>query len=365
MQRKSTRPRRSARTAAQSSSRASTGRATATSFEVAALAGVSRSAVSRTFTPDASVSASTRNKVLKAAAKLGYQPNVFARSLITRESRLIGLIMGEWENPFYTVMLREFSERLQARNYRLMLLTCGAGSDVDASIRLLRQYQVEGILMVSAQPGAEAADECADAGVRIVLVNRDVASLPASRIVLDNERVGREIAESLLASGYQKFALARGDASLTASGSRYAGFRSALASARRGSVVLDSSDILGYAKGRAFAIEAMRGANRPDAIVCSSDITAIGVLDGARIDLGIDVPESLGVIGFGDIPAAAWAVNNLTTVRIPLGTLIDASVNELFNPSSGRRRRSLVFAAQMVPRGTTRPPRKPRSAPRG
>jgi DNA-binding LacI/PurR family transcriptional regulator len=300
--------------------------------------------------------------VLKAAAKLGYQPNVIARSLITRESRLIGLIMGEWENPFYTVMLRELTERLQARNYRLMLLTCGAGSDVDASIRLLRQYQVEGILMVSAQPGAEVAEECSNAGVRIVLVNRDGGNLPASGIVLDNERVGREIAESLLDAGYQKFALARGDASLTSSGSRYAGFRSVLESARRGTVVLDSSDIMGYAKGRAFAVEALRGTIRPDAIVCSADITAIGVLDGARIDLGIDVPQTLGVVGFGDIPAAGWAANNLTTVRIPLDMLIDASVNELFNTREGRRRRSLVFTAQIVPRGTTRPPRRQQTA---
>ena len=115
-----------------------------TSFEVAALAGVSRSAVSRTFTPDTSVSPATRTKVLSAAAKLGYEPNVIARSLITRQSRLIGLVMAGWENPFYTAMLQQFSEKLQSRDYRLMLLTSTAPNDVDDSVRMLRQYQVGG-----------------------------------------------------------------------------------------------------------------------------------------------------------------------------------------------------------------------------
>jgi DNA-binding LacI/PurR family transcriptional regulator len=81
-----------------------------TSHEVAALAGVSRSAVSRTFTPGASVSVKTKEKVMASADELGYQPNVIARSLITQKSQLIGLIMSDWLIPYYTTLLKSYSE---------------------------------------------------------------------------------------------------------------------------------------------------------------------------------------------------------------------------------------------------------------
>ena len=136
-----------------------------TSHEVAALAGVSRSAVSRTFTPGASVSAATREKVQAAAAKLGYRPNALARSLIVRSTQLIGLVMAEWENPFYTRMLRQFSERLQAEGYQLLLMTSGTESEVDDVARRLLQYQVDGLIVVSARPSAAFVTECEASGV--------------------------------------------------------------------------------------------------------------------------------------------------------------------------------------------------------
>ena len=139
-----------------------------TSYEVAGLAGVSRSAVSRTFTPGASVSAKTKEKVMSAADELGYRPNVIARSLITKKSQLIGLVMSDWLNPYYTAMLKSYSEKLQDANYQVILATVNKGRDVDASIKFLMQYQVDGIIIVSASPTIETAALCVQKNTPIV-----------------------------------------------------------------------------------------------------------------------------------------------------------------------------------------------------
>ncbi len=326
------------------------------SHDVAALAGVSRSAVSRTFTPDASVSAKTRAKVMAAANSLGYQPNVIARSLITRHSRLIGLIMGEWENPFYTTMLRGFTEKLGARDYRVMLLASRSATDVDAAMRMLMQYRVDGIVLVSAAPGHAAASEFIRSGGRLVLVNRESEGIAATGIVCDNTRVGRELAERLLAAGYRRFAMVRGDPRLSSGMLRTDAFRQHIEFASEGQIVIDRSGALGYADGRAFGNEMMALGEPPDAIVCSTDMTAIGVLDAVRLDCRIAVPAQVGIVGFGDIPAASWASHELATVRLPIERMIEASVEALLADSAGHQISTIVVEADLVWRGSVRAP---------
>jgi LacI family transcriptional regulator len=325
-----------------------------TSHDVASLAGVSRSAVSRTFTPDASVSEKTRRKVLAAAGKLGYQPNVIARSLITRQSRLIGLIMGEWENPFYTTMLRGFTEQLGARDYRVMLLASRSAEDVDAAMRMLMQYRVDGMVLVSASPGEAAAQDYLRTGGRLVLINREPERLAATGIACDNPRIGRELAERLLAAGYQRFALLRGDPTVKFGLQRALAFRSAIEASGRGRIVVDRSGASGYASGRAFGNAMMALAARPDAIVCATDVVGIGVLDGVRLDCKVAVPDAVGVVGFGDIPAAAWASHDLATVRLPIERMIEESVQALFADREQVVDGTILVAADIVWRGSLR-----------
>ncbi len=329
-------------------------RVSSTSHEVAELAGVSRSAVSRTFTPDASVSEVTRRKVLKAAAKLGYQPNVIARSLITRRSRIVGLIMGEWENPFYATMLRGFSEKLQARDYQLMLLTRGPDGGVDSALRLLMQYRVDGIILVSCVPSPQVARQCAHAGARLVIVNRDTADMPAVGIGADSQQIGRDVAELLLRARYRNIALVRGDPSVRVGIERSEAFRATIAAAINARIVINRTGVVGYDEGRRFLHEAMRHEPRPDAIFCSSDLTALGVLDGARIDFGVSVPDEMAVVGLGDIPAASWGPYALTTVRLPVERLIDASIEALLTPAAPDPGKPIVVTATIVQRATVR-----------
>jgi DNA-binding LacI/PurR family transcriptional regulator len=331
-------------------------KAKVTSHEVAALAGVSRSAVSRTYTSGASVSAHTRERVIAAAAKLGYRPNALARSLIVRSTQLIGLVMSEWENPFYTRMLRLFSERLQAEGYQLLLLTSDSESDADDAIRRLLQYQVDGVIVVSARPSAMAAVECVRAGTPLVLVNREIAASHASSVTCDNRQIGRDIVAPALKSGYKRLALVRGDRTAITSVERTKAIRRAVAAGKVASIVAEIDDCFGYDAGRRLMTELWKSDPRPDVVICSSDLTALGVLDGARSDLGIDVPGKLGVIGLGDIPQASWSAYQLTTVHLPIEEMIDLAVKDLLArlADPGRPPRSMVAKARVIRRQSTR-----------
>jgi len=329
-------------------------RFTTTSREVAQLAGVSRSAVSRAFTPDASVSEATRRKVMAAAAKLGYQPNVIARSLITDRSRLVGLVMGEWENPFYATVLRGFSEKLQARDYQLMLLTTAADGSVDGAVRRLMQYRADGIVLVSCLPEPALARSCVRSGTRLVIVNRESGSLPAINVSTDNAGIGRQVAQLLLRAGYRRIGVVRGDPTVSIGITRTAAFKAEIAASGTARLVLDETHVIGYAPGRRFIREARQREPQLDAIFCSSDLTAFGVLDGARIDLGLAVPEQLAVVGLGDAPAASWAPYALTTVKLPLEGLIDASIEALLADGPAARHQPIVIAAEIVERTSVR-----------
>jgi len=289
-----------------------------TSHEVAALAGVSRSAVSRSFTPGASVSPRTREKVLAAAAELGYRPNALARSLIVRSTQLIGLVMAEWANPFYTSMLRQFSERFQAEGYQLLLMTSASEAEVDDVALRLLQYQVDGLVIVSARPSPALVRECDALGVPLVLVNRHTPEEGASSVTCDNAQIGRDIVELLVAAGYRRLALLRGDPTVLTGIERTGAILASVDASPAMNVIADRTDCLGYDEGRRAIAELWASGDRPDAVICSSDPTALGVLDGARRDLGIDVPGELAVVGLGDIPEAAWAAYGLTTVHLPL-----------------------------------------------
>lgn len=327
-----------------------------TSHEVAAAAGVSRSAVSRTFTPGASVAPRTRERVLAAANRLGYRPNALARSLIVRRTQLIGLVMAEWENPFYTRMLRLFSERLQNEGYQVVLLTSNSEADADDAVRRLLQYQVDGVIVVSARPSAAAASECAANATPLVLVNRETAGRRASSVTCDNRRIGADIIATLAGAGYRRFAFIRGEPTAVTGIGRTEAMHEAAARVRGARVVADLVNVFGYDEGRAAVHSLWQQRERPDAVVCSSDITALGVLDGARTDLGIDVPAGLGVVGLGDIPQASWSAYQLTTVHLPIDEMIDLAVRDLLArlADPARRPRPMVAVAEVVRRASTR-----------
>ena len=196
-----------------------------TSLDVARRAGVSQSAVSRVFTPGASVSSRMSKKVKTAAMELGYRPNVLARSLITGKSRIIGVVVAYLENQFYPQVLELLSHSLQRNGYHVLIFMASTLSDVDSVMEEIFDYQVDGIVLASVDMTSELASRCRTANIPVVLFNRsqDDESLPA--VTSDNYAGGRKVAEFLLAGGHERFGYIAGWEGASTQRDRERGFR--------------------------------------------------------------------------------------------------------------------------------------------
>ena len=137
-----------------------------TSFDVAALAGVSQSAVSRAFTPGSSIATETREKVIEAARKLNYVPNSIASSLTTKRTNIVAVILGNLANPFYVLALHEFSMKLQACGRQVLIFTVEPGAESDEAIMQALQYQIDGVILTSAQFSTRMTTICHERGIR-------------------------------------------------------------------------------------------------------------------------------------------------------------------------------------------------------
>src|SRR6185437_12532802 len=182
--------------------------------DVALLAVVSRSAVSRTFTPGASVGHATRLKVLEASTKLGYRPNVIARTLATRRSRVIAIVVSYLQNQFYPLFIERSSQLLQKHGYHVLLFVSDghetAKPEVDELVLELMQYQVDGIILASVTLSSALARDCRVAGVPVVMFNR-VAPVPgAHSVASDNVTGGRIAARTLVDCGLKRIAFIAG-----------------------------------------------------------------------------------------------------------------------------------------------------------
>lgn len=324
-----------------------------TAEEVARAAGVSRSAVSRSFTPGASVSKSTREAVMAAATELGYRPNAMARSLMTQRSNLVAVIMGQLRNPFFTDMLGQFEQEFRGLGLSTLLLTSASPRGVDAAIADALSYQVDGIIVASVTPSRQRVWECAELGVPLVVIDRQRAPSSASLVWIDSVGIGTEIAELLIAEDRQHFAVIEGRADEPLSDKAKA-FQSCVLESGNNTLAVDYGDY-SYEGGRAAAARLFAASPRPEAVFCVSDLTALGFLDHAKYEQGIDVPGSLSVVGFGNIGPSAWLGNALTTVELPIGDIVDSSIGELMSSleeperSSGRIR----LPCRIIRRGTT------------
>ncbi|MEO1678321.1 MAG: LacI family DNA-binding transcriptional regulator [Pseudomonadota bacterium] len=328
-----------------------------TSLDVAAAAGVSQSAVSRVFTPGASVSPKMAERVRKAAAELGYRPNVLARSLITGRSRIIGLVVAYLHNQFYPEALERLSNALQAQGYHILVFVArGRGPEVEKVVEELLDYQVDGIVAASVGLSDELFTRCEAAGIPVVLFNRGHQDRGLSQVTSDNLAGGRLAAEFLIAGGHRRIAHISGWQGATTGRDREAGFRAALDAAGLTPVAL-ADGMYEREIAAQFAIEIWQ-AERPDAIFVGNDHMAFGVMDALRYDLGIDVPGEVSVVGYDDVQAASWAAYSLTTVRQPANRMVEATVRTLLSQIEDPIRpvEKIEITGDLIVRGSARIP---------
>ncbi len=329
-----------------------------TSQDVAKLAGVSQSAVSRVFTPGASVSKKTAGRVLEAATELGYRPNVLARSLITGRSRIIGLAVSYLDNQFYPLAIEKLSKALQERGYHILIfLVSNVAETVEKALQEILDYQVDGIVMASVSMSNALAAHCDAAGVPVVLFNRAQDDDRLSAVTSDNVAGGYKAAEFLVRCGHQRIAHIAGWAESSTGRDREAGFRAGLAAHGR-----ELHARLDGMYDRGVAAEATRslfaGPDRPDAVFVGNDHMAFAVLDTLRFELGLRVPEDVAVVGYDDTPVAAWPAYDLTTVRQPANRMVEATVEALTAhiEHGDTEPRRIFIDGPLILRGTTRRP---------
>jgi DNA-binding LacI/PurR family transcriptional regulator len=328
------------------------------SSDVARLAKVSQSAVSRTFSPDASVSEDMRRRVLSAAKQLGYQPNAIARAMISGRSKLIAVLFAYLDNHFYPQILEQMSRRFQEHGYQVLLFMTGPG-DQDSVVQKMRQYQVEGIVMASATLSSTLARECASGGTPVVMFNRYDPASPTSSVTSDNVDGGRQVARFLVAGGHSRIAFIAGHEDSSTSRDREAGFLEELVA---GGLRLFSREVGGFAFDRAADVtrRMFAGTRRPDAVFVANDHMAFSVMDVLRDELHLRIPEDVSVVGYDDVPEASWGGYRLTTVAQPAAAMLDATVSLLLEQIETRSidRHAALLPARLVVRGSARLPRR-------
>lgn len=334
-------------------------KANVTSVHVARLAQVSQSAVSRTYTPGASVSSITRARVLDAAKKLGYRPNAIARSLITKRSRIIGVVMSQLDNQFYPVVLEKLSQRLRRDGYHVLLFISDR-HDSDSVLAEILQYQVDGIVMASTVLSSALARDCARAGSPVVLFNRMTRfsssdDHPASAVTSDNEAGGRMVARHLAAGGHRRIAYIAGVEESSTNVDRERGFREELAFLGKR---IHARAVGHYSfEGAQIAARELfsNAADRPDAVFVGSDHMAMAVMDVLRIELALAVPHDVSVVGFDNVPQAAWGSYQLTTVEQPVEQMIETTAMLLLEQlEGGVKPHAVTVPCRLVVRASTR-----------
>jgi DNA-binding LacI/PurR family transcriptional regulator len=328
-----------------------------TAQQVAERAGVSQSAVSRVFTPGASASKRTAEKVRRAASELGYRPNVLARAMVSGKSRIIGLVVAYLENQFYPEALEKLSNALQKRGYHVLIFMAGKDAEsVSQVIDEILDYQVDGIITASVAMTSDLSNRCRAAGVPIVLFNRSQDDPDMSAVTSDNAQGGRKVAEFLLAGGHRKIGYIAGWEGASTQRDREAGFTSKLTDAGHRIHAREVGDFT--MEGAAVATRDMFATDPPDAVFVANDHMALAVMDTLRFEIGLDIPGDVSVVGYDDVPAASWPAYDLTTVRQPANRMVSKTVSILLdqiedNTSPSRR---VAIDGPLILRGSARIP---------
>lgn len=322
--------------------------------DVARHAGVSRSAVSRAFTPGASVSEETRKRVMNSAQALGYHVNQLARGLMRSESGIVCLVVSEMDTPYRARLVRAFTHELQKAGKVAMLInTDRSDGGVDLALRQTLNYRADASILLSGLPDKAITKLCLDSGQRIVLINRDDEIDGPFHINLEDQQATKIAVSAFLRAGCRSLAFVNSEVRTPSLMARERGFMAAAASFGINVAATHHGNTV-YESGRRAAHTLLTSLNRPDAVFCVNDLMALGFMDSARQDFGIRIPEDLCVIGFDDIEQAGWSSYELTTFAQPIDQIVQASLFWLSDAPDNQSVKSMTFNAPLVWRKTIR-----------
>jgi DNA-binding LacI/PurR family transcriptional regulator len=323
---------------------------------VAERARVSRSAVSRTFTDGASVSAKMRRKVEKAARELGYHPNALASSLTTGRTKLIGLVSNNFHNPIFLEVFDLFTRGLQDRGLRPLLVNLSNETDPLNSVQMLRQYSVDGVIVASSTLPSGFAQAFRDAGLPVVHSFGRHSSSPNIHVVgIDNIECGRMAARELVKRGYENVAFMGGPQDATTTQDRLIGFMEEMKAHTKIATTHSFAKAYSFDAGRTEMTRLL--ADQPaQAYFCGDDVLSIGALSAVN-SANLGVPDDIGLIGLNDMEIAGWQNINLTTIHQPIKQIVASSIEltlSMLNDSE-RYPEARLFPCRVIERGTLRP----------
>jgi DNA-binding LacI/PurR family transcriptional regulator len=327
----------------------------ATSYDVARLAGVSQSAVSRCFRERGSISAEMRARIEAAAAALGYAPNKIARSLMTQRSNIIGVLMGDVTTRNYPDLLMELAESIQHAGRRMLLFTLTGSRSAATALPDVLAYHLDGLIAGVSLPD-DMLRSCAQRQIPVVLYNRPSRDGCASSIGCDDPAALAALAAHLREGGSRRVACVAGPEEAPVSQSRLRAMQDAADVHGLDICAVVHADY-GYDGGRRAAASLCDHPARPDTIVCANDAMALGAIDACRFDRRLRVPDDVAVAGYDNVPEGAWPPYRLTTLAQPIEEMTRAAVRMVLEQldATAVRGEQRLMPATLVVRNSTRP----------
>lgn len=343
-----------------------------TSVDVARLAGVSQSAVSRAFSPEASISPAMRARVLEAAATLNYRPSRIPAIMLSGRSLMIGVIVGGLSNPFYASALEQVAVSLQASGFQVLLVHVDDALTLDAALNQLASYRVDAVITALAIGTRDTAEALSALNIPAICFNSRFVGRNISTITSNNRQSGAMAAKIMRECGVRFPVWLAGPARNAASRERRHGFFDALTDdALIDHALIDHAptsdtpsphpilELQGddtYESGFNAMRDLLDRNFRPDGLFCSNDLMACGAMDALRDHGGLACPKDVIVIGYDNIQQGAWHAYDLTTFDQRTEKLVDAAMdilNDAFRPGAKALSRRIVVAAALVVRRST------------
>ncbi|WP_182112234.1 MULTISPECIES: LacI family DNA-binding transcriptional regulator [unclassified Actinotalea] len=332
--------------------------------DVARQAGVSLGTVSNVLNRPERVSPTTREKVQAAIEELSFVPNGSARQLRAGTITTVGAVLLDIANPFFTEVARGVEDRLAQDDHMLML----ASSDEDPAreARYLRLFEEHGVLGLLVTPATADVDHLLDLharGVEVVLLDRPSPSPELASVAVDDVAGGAMAVEHLLDLGHRRIAFINGPASIRQCVDRRAGAVAALEDAG-----LDPAEALvevtvpflnaeGGERGANQLLAQAGGRDRPTALFCVNDLTALGAMRTLRWVHGLDIPRDIAVVGYDDVDFASMLTTPLTSVRQPTRRLGSVAADLLLRSRAGEpapdAQRQVLFQPELVVRASS------------
>lgn len=326
-----------------------------TSVDVARLAGVSQTTVSRAFNNPDSVNPETLQKILQASEELNYVPNILAKNLVSHQTNLIGVIVKDFENPFYTSFVSQISQKLSAVGKKILLFS---GTDQKSILDVLREagsFQVNGLIIASATLSEQLTEQNIPTKIPVVMINRQTTSKYYCSVASDDIESSRFVADFFISKGFHSFAFITGPDNTPSSIRRQQGYVDRLAEWGYFNVHIIKGEYTYPSGYRAMQELLARSLSQPTAILCANDLMALGAIDAIKQHGHYRIPEDFSLIGYDDIIESTWKSYQLSSMQLPIHQMINTAFNYLnsYYTAPGTLCGKHLFQCKLIERKTT------------